>query len=327
MFPHALPAILLASTLGAASPASPAVMAPSLETEWLPAGDETREPGTEARGLRPARLLIGLARHQRELIVAPRRLTPEQWVRWGPPLGAAALMMLEDDNRPSLDDALNVEVKEHRRASAAWADPFSRLGDGDVAAVLWGSAWLAARVSGKPSFRRTVALTGEALVDSAILSHVLKVGFGRARPGSDQFGSYPGGPAHAVSMGTTGSMPSGHAMAAVAVATVIAERHGNRPWVAPLAYTMAAGVAASRVAGGHHHASDIVVGGLVGHGVGRLVLRRHADRRLASTSSWDWQVMPEWSPGADEVAMTVTLGRRDAPPPRLVLARMAEAAP
>jgi hypothetical protein len=102
-------------------------------------------------------------------------------------------------------------------------------------------------------------------------------------------------------------------MAAFAVATVVAERNPNRRWVAPVAYGLAAGVAASRVYGEHHYLSDVVVGGVIGHGVGKLVLRRHGEGGSRGTSAFEWSVVPTASPSTDSVGVQVSMRRRASP--------------
>jgi undecaprenyl-diphosphatase len=57
------------------------------------------------------------------------------------------------------------------------------------------------------------------------------------------------------------SFPSGHAAAAMAVATILAFAH---PLLAPVVVPLAALVAASRVILKVHHASDVIAGALLG---------------------------------------------------------------
>jgi undecaprenyl-diphosphatase len=66
---------------------------------------------------------------------------------------------------------------------------------------------------------------------------------------------------------STGSFPSGHAVLAVAAATVLWASDLPRRWRLTVAF-LAAGVAASRVAVGHHWPSDVLAGALLGLGVG-----------------------------------------------------------
>jgi membrane-associated phospholipid phosphatase len=69
----------------------------------------------------------------------------------------------------------------------------------------------------------------------------------------------------------TSSFPSGHSSSAVAAATLFSQRD---PKLAPLYVALAAVVATSRVHVQVHHASDVVVGALVGAVIGQVVIRR-----------------------------------------------------
>lgn len=80
------------------------------------------------------------------------------------------------------------------------------------------------------------------------------------------------------------SFPSAHAAASFAVATVFAERF--EPPVAWLAYGLASAVAVSRVYTDKHFASDVVVGGLIGWGLGKFLSRRHG------VDPSEWRVRP-----------------------------------
>jgi undecaprenyl-diphosphatase len=63
------------------------------------------------------------------------------------------------------------------------------------------------------------------------------------------------------------SFPSGHTASSFAAATALAFFY---PRAAPLAYTVAVGVGASRVHLGVHFPSDVAVGGVIGIGIGTL---------------------------------------------------------
>lgn len=67
---------------------------------------------------------------------------------------------------------------------------------------------------------------------------------------------------------TDASFPSGHAASSFAAATALAAFY---PKAAPLVFTLAAGVGASRVHLGHHFPSDVVVGAGIGVASGALI--------------------------------------------------------
>lgn len=110
---------------------------------------------------------------------------------------------------------------------------------------------------------------GESVVVASVITDVLKISFGRARPfvSADtnshdlQFGRGTDG-------GQYQSLPSGHATAAFAFASAIAsEAAAWKPawrWVAPAAYGTATLVALARMYDDKHWASDVVLGAGIG---------------------------------------------------------------
>ena len=64
------------------------------------------------------------------------------------------------------------------------------------------------------------------------------------------------------------SFPSGHSAASFAAATALTTFYPN---VAPLVFTLAAGVGLSRVYLGHHFPGDVAVGAAAGAGIGGVI--------------------------------------------------------
>ena len=67
------------------------------------------------------------------------------------------------------------------------------------------------------------------------------------------------------------SMPSGHTITAFSIATVFATEYKNILWVPILSYTIATGVALSRIYDNKHWASDVVMGSALGWAIGKLI--------------------------------------------------------
>ena len=105
-------------------------------------------------------------------------------------------------------------------------------------------------------------------VDSAILYGAMKLVFARERPYSaNGDGSFFSGNF------SSGSFPSGHSTLAWTLASVIA--HEYPKWlVAVLMYGMATAASTTRVTGGEHFPSDVVVGGAFGYLIGRYVAKQ-----------------------------------------------------
>jgi membrane-associated phospholipid phosphatase len=125
--------------------------------------------------------------------------------------------------------------------------------------------------------QHTFLLAGEAVIDSEILTTVMKDIDRRLKPVevppngsfSDTWfkateGSFIGG---------IGSFPSGHTIAAFSVATVFADRYPKYKWVA---YGLAGLVGFSRVSLQAHHPSDVFAGAVLGYTIAHYtVLRLH----------------------------------------------------
>jgi membrane-associated phospholipid phosphatase len=124
--------------------------------------------------------------------------------------------------------------------------------------------------------RKTGLLAAEALADVTVLSVVMKGATRRLRPSdiapygdfSDTFFKKNTSP-------FSGSFPSGHAISAFAVATVIASRYGKRHrWVPFLAYGTAAVIGFSRVTTQAHFPSDVFLGAALGFAVAQFDVLR-----------------------------------------------------
>lgn len=115
------------------------------------------------------------------------------------------------------------------------------------------------------------------IIAGGIVTPLLKRGFGRARPIQDQ-GARSFHPFSAADQ----SFPSGHATNAFALATGIAAHYDN--WVVPtIAYSVATGVAMSRVHDRAHFVSDVLAGALIGRAVAKGIVAQHAHGNIAWT--------------------------------------------
>jgi membrane-associated phospholipid phosphatase len=119
--------------------------------------------------------------------------------------------------------------------------------------------------------RSTALLAGEALADVEILDEVLKLSTRRARP----IGIAPG-MNFSDNWWESGedSFPSGHTIAAFAVATVISRRYPHQKWVPWVAYGLATAIAFSRVTLSAHYVGDVFVGAALGYFVSRFAVLR-----------------------------------------------------
>ncbi|MBV9240848.1 MAG: phosphatase PAP2 family protein [Acidobacteria bacterium] len=138
----------------------------------------------------------------------------------------------------------------------------SRFGTGYSTAGIAGAFYIAGWASHNEHARRTGELAAEAMIDTLVVTDVLKVTFRRQRPFvSDRGLFFKGG----------SSFPSGHASNAWATATVIAYQYKNHPLIKYGAFAAAALISMSRFSGRNHFLSDVVVGSAIGFGIGRYV--------------------------------------------------------
>ena len=150
----------------------------------------------------------------------------------------------------------------------------SHLGALYTLAGISGGTYLIGRIAGKERLRDTGWLGLEALAHTQIVVQGIKLATQRERPPeiTERRGFWKGG----------GSFPSGHAASAWAFATVVAQEYGDRKTVPVAVYSLAAVVSAARLSARRHYASDILVGGVVGHLIGRYIHNSRRDAGLGS---------------------------------------------
>ncbi|MCY3576254.1 MAG: phosphatase PAP2 family protein [bacterium] len=125
--------------------------------------------------------------------------------------------------------------------------------------ILWHAlAWSGA--TSKRGLRRALRVSIALAVESALVNGPIKSVFNRSRPLVEH--DHP----HRLRQPLTSSFPSGHASAAVVAAVLLSESRRRR-W--PF-WAAAAVVATSRIHVRIHHASDVVVGALLGAVIARL---------------------------------------------------------
>jgi len=128
-----------------------------------------------------------------------------------------------------------------------------------------------------PYMRDTAMFAVEAVAGSEVLTTVMKDLDRRTRPAaigltnsfSDGWFESKGKWYHG-----NGSFPSGHTIAAFAIATIVARRYSHHRWLPYAAYGMAALVGFSRVTLLSHFSSDVLMGATLGYSISRFVVLR-----------------------------------------------------
>jgi membrane-associated phospholipid phosphatase len=171
----------------------------------------------------------------------------------------------------------------------AFSRDVSQLGAVYTLVPLAGGLYLTGALTGQSKLRDTGLLGGEALVDTLIVSEVLKAATGRQRPLEGDGGVH--------FFHGSDAFPSGHTIGSFAFASVIAHRyHDNKP-VVILAYGLASLVGVARFGARQHSASDIVAGGVMGWFIGRHVAEGRTVGGRSRAKGWLLpQVVPQVQP-------------------------------
>ncbi len=130
------------------------------------------------------------------------------------------------------------------------------MGDRFVFTGAIAGLFTAGQIATAGNFRRVTFDLAQGLIVNAAVVTVLKRSFGRQRPDSTNFHSFP----------------SGHTSSFFMMATILSRHLGHRAGIP--ATLAAAFVAVSRVEDNEHFLSDIVAGGMLGFIVGRTVTAR-----------------------------------------------------
>jgi membrane-associated phospholipid phosphatase len=201
---------------------------------------------------------------QASIWTSPFRLRPGDY-KWFVPLGLGTAAMIATDRETSSWVQRNGGLPIISR-DVSWA------GKAYVTGGIAGAFYVAGLATHNRRARETGLLSAEALIDTGIVTRVLKFAAQRPRPNSDNGRGrfFTGG----------NSFPSGHASTVWAVATVIAYEYQDNPWIKYGAYAGATAVSMSRYSGRNHFLSDIVIGSALGFGIGRFVYRKHHDRTI-----------------------------------------------
>jgi membrane-associated phospholipid phosphatase len=139
-----------------------------------------------------------------------------------------------------------------------------------VPVALYGVGWLR-----KDSYAENTALLAiEAWADGSLLVLPFKAITARKQPlayvangpYTDSFFNGLHNPIH------SGGFFSGHAIAAMAIATVIAYRYRDHRWVPYVAYGLAGAICFSRIGTSSHFPGDVVFGGAMGYVISRYLV-------------------------------------------------------
>ncbi len=198
-----------------------------------------------------------------DLIAQPFVWNKNDWLYFGGTLGVTAAFFLIDE--PVRDFALKNQSKT--------LDAIFLIDDwitGARSLILPSAVYFYGFLARNRSVRSLGLKSAEALIYASAITFGLKIAFGRYRPynekGNLAFEPFTNNEANA-------SLPSGHATAAFALATVFASAYDNLYWEI-FCYGAASVIAFARVYHDKHWVSDIFLGSAIGYSVGKFVANR-----------------------------------------------------
>jgi PAP2 superfamily protein len=214
------------------------------------------------------KFFVNILKDQRAIWTSPLHLqgTDKKWLA---PLGLSTLALIATDRHTSGELVEHGDNLKRLRISK----DVGRLGSLSATGGLAGVLYLTGRMTHNDRLRETGLLGAEALIDANLVVRALKTASQRQRPAVDNSSGefFEGG----------SSFPSGHAVNAWSLATVIAQEYGHhRPLVRVGVYGLAAAISFSRYTGRNHFLSDVLVGSAIGYGIGRYVYHKHHDSAL-----------------------------------------------
>lgn len=208
-------------------------------------------------------LLKNLTLDQRDLWASPARLRARD-ADWLVPFGGITAGFLFADRNISATLSNSSNLIQRSR-------DFSNLGVASLMGTA-GGFYLWGKMAQDDHERETGVLSGEAVLNSLVVTSVFKLLAGRERPDAHSAaGDFRRGGS---------SFPSEHAAAAWAVAGILAHEYPG-PLTRVLAYGLATAVTVSRVSAKDHFSSDVLIGSAIGYLASRQVYRAHHNPELA----------------------------------------------
>jgi len=211
------------------------------------------------------KFLRGFGNDVYEVFKAPGSWDSEDWWRLTAVVGTGVLLY-------AFDQKIHNWSQDRRTPETEdWAQFGSSFGSGLFLGGLITSLYLGGELFDEKSLRKTALLSLESWLTAGAVVLGLKAVMGRARPytglGARHFGPF-------AFSSDFYSFPSGHAVSAFAVATVIADQT-DFILADVLAYSLSTWTAMSRVHESKHWASDVFIGAAIGYFIGKKICSLH----------------------------------------------------
>ena len=201
------------------------------------------------------------------VVTAPLQFDRQDWIDTAVVVGVGGGLML-------LDGSIRDFVQDDLRSGTTddLADVVYHFGSFYTLAAGLGATYVGGELIGDRRLQETGLLGGQSLLFAGVLGIGVKWVTQRDRPNSGK-GAGSWSPFSFNEDNT--SFPSGHALHAFAVASVVASEYEDTELVGPVAYGLATATSLSRLNDKKHWASDVFIGGALGYFIGKLVVRHN----------------------------------------------------
>jgi membrane-associated phospholipid phosphatase len=234
-----------------------------------PAPLESSSSSAPGRDVSPSLLPTNFLRDQENIWLFPRQLAKGR--HWAPTVTVAAATVTLLSADPHIDPYF-----VHTTAFRGFDRAFASNVTGAETIAIPTALYLVGLGRRDSYMQKTALFAGEAVADSEVLRMVMNSATARWRPADvARRGNYADTFFHDnIHVGS--SFPSGHMIAAVSVATVIARRYRHHRWVPWAAYGLAGTIGFSRISLRAHFPSDVFLGTVLGYAIARYdVLQDH----------------------------------------------------
>jgi hypothetical protein len=237
-----------------------------------------------------------LASDLKQQVTAPFHAKPRDWARTAAVLGITGAVLLAD--KPIMRYA--VDLREKSPSVVGTSKYITRFG-GAYEVYTLAALGTYGFLFKNEKIKTTTFLATQAYITSAVIFEAAKFLSGRQRPiyydpESNLNNPTWHGPFYQFKRDANGnrpdsysynSFPSGHTTLAFAAVTVYAMEYSDRPLVPILSYGAASMIGLSRITENKHWASDVLIGAILGHLIGRQVVNNY--HRYAKIKSQESQ--------------------------------------
>jgi len=224
-------------------------------------------------------LFLNIVLDQKDIFTSPLHTNRHNALEWLVPMAATGALIASDTHIAN--------AFENSRGQVRWGGRISQIGAAYTLVPIVAGSYVYGAWRDSAKAREIGVLGTESLLDSLIVSGVLKEVFRRNRPDEKNPGDFWGG-------GT--SFPSGHAIQVWTIASLLDHEYKHNRIVGITAYSFAGIVSAARVAAQKHFASDIVAGGSMGWFIGRYVYDTHMSHLAHKHASLIPMIVPQVDP-------------------------------